>query len=319
LVAQPLVSGVASLLESYGVQVESSLVLDNRNEPFPVAVNRTVSGFQVQEIQAVAYPFFVDVRNDAMAQDHPVVSNLPAVTLNWASPLALDEAKNAEREVTVLLQSTEDSWKLSGDATMLGSAPNIQPDFDTYPELGFAAGTAQQSYPLAAVVQGTFASAFSGKPSPLEATENPTATTAASQTAGTIEVSPEGARLVVIGSSEFLDDLVFNLSSRLSGDRYLNSIKLLQNAIAWATEDLDLLTIRTRGTSVRVLAPLDDRARSMAEAANYVLAFLALLMLGVVWSVRLRNEKPVELLPAHELKFKGVALASATDKEEVEA
>jgi len=25
------------------------------------------------------------------------------------------------------------------------------------------------------------------------------------------------------------------------------------------------------------------------------------------------------LLPAHELKFKGVALASATDKEEVEA
>jgi len=57
----------------------------------------------------------------------------------------------------------------------------------------------------------------------------------------------------------------------------------------------------------------------MAEAANYVLAFLALLMLGVVWSVRLRNEKPVELLPAHELKFKGVALASATDKEEVEA
>jgi len=319
LVAQPLAAGVASLLESYGVQVESSLVLDTRNEPFPVAVNRTVSGFQVQEIQAVAYPFFVDVRNDAMAQDHPVVSNLPAVTLNWASPLVLDEAKNAEREVTVLLQSTEDSWKLSGDATMLGSAPNIQPDFDTYPELGFAAGVAQQSYPLAAVVQGTFESAFSGKPSPLEATENPTATTAASQTAGTIEVSPEGARLVVIGSSEFLDDLVFNLSSRLSGDRYLNSIKLLQNAIAWTTEDLDLLTIRTRGTSVRVLAPLDDRARSMAEAANYVLAFLALLMLGVVWSVRLRNEKPVELLPAHELKFKGVAMASATDKEEVEA
>lgn len=319
LVAQPLMAGIAPLLEHYGVQVEPALVLDTRNEPFPVAVNRTVSGFQVQEIQAVAYPFFVDVRNDAMATDHPVVSNLPAVTLNWASPLVLDAARAAEREVTVLLQSTEDSWKLSGDATMVGAAPNIQPDFDTYSELGFAAGDSLQSYPLAAVIQGTFESAFSGMPSPLESTETLTTTTAAAPTAGTIEASPEGARLVVIGSSEFLDDLVFNLSSRLSGERYLNSIKLLQNAIAWATEDLDLLTIRTRGTSVRVLAPLTDRGRSMAEAANYVLAFLALILLGVVWSVRLRNEKPVELLPAHELNLKEVLLPSVNDKEEVEA
>ncbi len=319
LAAQPLTAGVTSLLESYGVQLEPALVLDTRNEPFPVAVNRTVSGFQVQEIQAVAYPFFVDVRSDAMAENNPIVSNLPAVTLNWASPLVIDETKNAGREVTVLLQSSENSWKLGGDASLLGAAPDIQPNFDTYPELGFAAGETKQSYPLAAVIQGSFESAFSGKPSPLEATANLTNTAASPQTTGTIAASPESARLVVIGSSEFLDDLVFNLSSRLSGDRYLNSIKLLQNAIAWATEDLDLLTIRTRGTSVRVLASLNDQARSMAEAANYVLAFLALILLGVVWSVRLRNEKPMELLAPVGLGLGNAALADATDKEEVEA
>lgn len=321
LVVQPLAGGVMPLLEQYGVQVEPALVLDTRNEPFPVAVDRAVGGFQVQEIQAVEYPFFVDVRTDAMAETDPIVSNLPAVTMNWASPLVLDEEKNAGREVTVLLQSTAASWKLGGDPSMSGSPPNIQPDFQTYPELGFAAGATTQSYPLAVVIQGAFESAFAGKPSPLESADGITDTAqgVSSQMAGTITMSPASARLVVIGSSEFLDDLVFNLSSRLSGDRYLNNIKLVQNAIAWASEDLDLLTIRTRGTSVRVLASLDDQMRSMAEAINYVLAFVALILLGVWGSAKLRNEKPMELLPLHELESWDAVVVRESITEEAKA
>ena len=306
LTVAPLVAGIAPLLEHYGIQVESALVLDAQNEAFPVPVERQVGGFRVQEIQAVAYPFFVDVRADGMARQHPILSSLPAVTLNWPSPLLVDAAKNADRDLTVLLQSSEQSWTLAGGSEMTGGLPEVQPNFQLYPDLGFAKGATLQRYPLAVVAQGVFESAFRGQPSPLEAAaaEGEAAT---HSTPGTIPVSPERARLVVIGSSEFLDDLVFNLSSRLSGDRYLNNLKLLQNAVAWATEDLDLLTIRTRGTSVRVLAPLDDRARSMAEAANYILAFLALVLLGAVWSVRLRNERPMALPPISSFHVKDEA------------
>jgi hypothetical protein len=116
--------------------------------------------------------------------------------------------------------------------------------------------------------------------------------------AGTIEVSPETSRLVVLGSAAFLDDVVFQVSASLMGDRYVNSLKLVQSAVSWCTEDLDLLTIRARGTTARVLKPLTERVQSLWEAANYVLALLALVAIAAVWNLRRQSERPLELLPA---------------------
>ncbi len=84
---------------------------------------------EVVEIQQINYPFFVDVRADGMAQDSPIVANLPAVTMHWASPLTVDEAANQERDVSVLLQSTEESW--------LRRRPTSSPTRRTIPRTGF--------------------------------------------------------------------------------------------------------------------------------------------------------------------------------------
>jgi len=299
LVLKPLDGGVREILASYGIQVEESLVMDPQNEPFPVPVTRNVGGLQIQEIQAIDYPFFVDIRPDGMASDSPIVSNLPAVTLNWTSPITINEQLNAEREVTRLLHSSPASWTQADT--------NIQPDFDLYPNLGFPVGGEQQAYMLAVSVQGSFESAFKGQPSPLagapteegveEGEEAETEAGAVQEPiAGTIEVSPETARIVVIGSAEFVDDIVFDVSTQLTPDRYLNSLKLVQNAVAWSTEDLDLLGIRSRGTYARVLAPLTEQQQTMWEGANYVAALVALVAIGIVWNTRRRNERPLELL-----------------------
>jgi ABC-2 type transport system permease protein len=293
---QPLDSNLREMLASYGIQVEESLVMDPQNEPFPVPVVRNVGGFQVQEIQAIDYPFFVDVRSDGMAADSPIVSNLPAVTLNWASPVTIDEEKNAERQVATLLQSTSDSWNQT-DIT-------IQPDFELYPDLGFPVGTELKSHTLAVSVQGVFESYFKDKPSPfgegafstgLEQSTDTTETEAVQEPIPTIEVSPASARLIVIGSAEFVDDIVFEISSNLTRDRYLNSIKLVQNGVAWSTEDLDLLDIRSRGTYARVLNPLTENEQSRWEIANYVVALVALVVIGVVWNTWRKNEQPIIL------------------------
>ena len=280
-----LEGSLQEMLASYGIQVENSLVLDPQNEPFPVTVTRNVGGMPMQEIQAVDYPFFVDVRSDGMASGSPLVSNLPAVTLNWASPITVDEAKNADRQVTTLLQSSPASWTQEDT--------NILPDFDIYPDLGFPVGENQQSYPLAVAVQGSFESFFKDKPSPFEVMTD--TETAAGPVAGTIDVSPDSARLVVVGSAEFVDDVVFDISSRLTQDRYLNSLKLVQNGVAWATEDTDLLDIRARGTYARVLVPMTDQQQSFWEGINYVLALVSLIVIGVVWSARRKNEPPMQL------------------------
>ena len=89
---------------------------------------RNAGGVSVVEIRQINYPFFVDVRSDGMSSDSPIVSSLPAVTLNWASPITIDEGLNAEREVAVLLQSSLDSW-ITPDT-------NIQPN-PNLPEPGF--------------------------------------------------------------------------------------------------------------------------------------------------------------------------------------
>jgi ABC-2 type transport system permease protein len=117
---------------------------------------------------------------------------------------------------------------------------------------------------------------------------------------GTIKASPESARLVVIGSAEFLNDLVFQISSTLTRDRYLNSLRFMQNVVDWSVEDLDLLSIRARGSSVRVLNPLAESQQSFWEGLNYVLALLALVGIGLVWRWRRRHERPLVLKPAVE-------------------
>lgn len=292
----PLENGLQDMLAHYGITIERALVMDPQNEPFPVQVARNVGGLLVQEIQALPYPFFADVRSDGMDRDSPIVAQLPAVTMNFASPITLDEAKNANREARVLLKSSSGSW--------LRTSTDIQPNFDLYPENGFLLEGERKSHALAVSVQGAFESYFKDKPSPLTAQSdstppadpNATPTPTPPQTGSLIESSPATARLVVIGSGEFVDDLILQLSSRLTQDRYLNNLQFLQNAVDWSVEDLDLLTIRSRGTTTRVLKPLEAREQSTWEIVNYAIALAALVGIGTVWYARRRSEQPLPLM-----------------------
>jgi ABC-2 type transport system permease protein len=286
LYVEAVADGLKEMLASYGVEVGDSMVMDPQNEPFPAQVQRQVGGAQVYEIQELDYPPFVDVRTDGMDKKSPIVSNLPAVTMHWVSPLTIDEEKNTNREVTVLLRSTEGSW--------LRTEVDMQPNPDQYPQYGFPVEGEQKSYPLAVSIRGSFDSFFADRASPFEATSAVTETVQAPL--GTIKVSPESSRLVVIGSAEFIDDAILQLSQNLSADRYLNNLQFLQNAVDWSVEDEDLLTIRSRGTYARLLNPLGEGKQSFWEGLNYGLALLSLVAIGVVWTVRRRKERPMSLV-----------------------
>jgi len=263
----------------------------------------------ISEIQAMNYPPFVDVRADGMDRHSPIVSGLPAITLDWVSPITLDEKLNSGRKVTVLLRSTSGSWETTD--------PNIQPNPTLYPKYGFPVGSKQQSYPLAVAVEGSFQSFFKGKEiptKPADTTQSQSSGEASSQASdqtssnastpasvGMLEQSPDTARLVVVGSTEFLNDNVLQISQSFSSDRYLNSLQFVQNAVDWFVQDTDLASIRSRGASVRVLNPLTDTQKSRWEVLNYALALLSLGGIGVVWRLKKRAEKPMPLvLPGEE-------------------
>jgi ABC-2 type transport system permease protein len=264
--------------------------MDLQNAAFPVMVNRNLGQVQVQEIQAVNYPYFVDVRTDMMDDENMIVSGLPAISMNWSSPVQLSEEKNQNRQTSVLINSSPNSWT--------STSTNIQPDFDLYPDVGFEVPQSQTSYPLAVAVQGSFESFFKDKPVPTN--PNPEEDEMTTSALATINQSTGDSRLVVFGSSGFIDDLPLQLSSQLTQDYVVNNLRLLQNAVDWSVEDTDLLSIRSRGSATRVLIPLDTQQQTFWEVSIYIIEAMLLLGLYVYWQFRSRKNNSRNILLLEE-------------------
>src|SRR5258708_419906 len=126
----PITDGLQDMLGSYGVTVQPKLVVDPQNSAFPVQTNRNAgNGLSVNEIQAVPYAFFPDVRQNEMDQSSPVVGRLPSITVNWASPITLDDGKLKPFKVSKLLQSSPNSG--------VTTSTNLEPTMTRYPDTAF--------------------------------------------------------------------------------------------------------------------------------------------------------------------------------------
>lgn len=281
--ARKLDTGLTDWLAHHGLKLESSLVLDPNNTPFPIPVQRDLGGFMVQEIQTLDYPYFPDIRGSGLAEDHPITAGLGQITLNWSSPITLDETQQAGRTVTRLIQSSDAAW--SSDSEIM------QPDFDAHGALGFPTGTDRGRKLLAVALEGRFSSPFAGQPSPLltpddqpSAPNDPNdpntlpddAKTAAESKppviSGVIDASPASARLILISSASFLGDTAISLANEATQSRYLKPLELLQNALDWSLEDRGLLELRGQSQFGRLLDPLGREARLFWETLNYLLA-----------------------------------------------
>ena len=282
--------GIEEMLASYGVIVEDSLVMDYQNAPFPLQVQRDLGDMVVTEIQALDYPFFIDARPNKMDFDSPVVQGLPLLTMSWSSPVTVDEALLEAEQATTLVSSSDAAW--------VTTAANPQPDLEMYPDFGFPLGDELASYPLAVAVEGSFSSYFLDRPSPFEADEAGDSSEGEVVDAiGLIERSPNSTRLVVLGSAEFVNDNVYQISANFGGDRFFSNLQLLANAIDWFTEDVSLASIRGRGSAARILPPIDEGSQNRWVMINYAVAIIALLLIGGVWQIQRRAEQPIQLIP----------------------
>ena len=286
LTLTPVETGLKEMLNFYGINIQNQVVMDLQNAAFPVMVNRNLGQVQVQEIQAVNYPYFVDVRPDKMDTENLIVSGIPAISMNWASPVQLSSAENQDRQTSVLIQSSDNSWSSTGT--------NIQPDFEMFPETGFEVGESKTSYPLAVAIHGRFDSYFSDKPVPT--TTNQDGSEGSIPAPTTISQSPESSRLIVFGSAGFIDDLPLQLSSRLTQDYVVNNLRLLQNAVDWSVEDTDLLSIRSRGSATRILLPLDTQQQNLWEISIYIIEAVLLFGLYGYWQFKGKKNKSKNIL-----------------------
>lgn len=284
---QPLVGGLDELLASYGVKIEKNLVMDLQNEPFPVPVMRDVGGFQVQEIQLLRYPFFLDIRQDGMAKNHPALSGLPQFTLQWSSSLTLNDEKLKSGQAKALVHSSAKSWTQT--------SADIQPNFDLYPETGFPSAKEFKSQTVVASVQGPLQSYYHDKVSPLTRKKSEKAAQP-SEYDQIVAQSPESARLVVVGSGDFLSDMVLGISRNSGREGYQNNLQFLLNMVDWSLEDADLLPIRSRGSYSRILLPVNEQVKLILELTNYGLVLVSLSGLAIFIRVKRRRVKPLPLV-----------------------
>jgi len=278
--ARPQATGLEDWLATQGLTLGKSLVLDPQNTPFPIPVQRNLGGYLVEEIQTLDYPYFPDVREGGLAADSGITSNLGQITMNWSSPIEVDQEKAKGRAVTTLIRSSSGAWTSDSAA--------MQPDFKAHGDLGFARGKNRGTKVLGLVMEGRFNSAFAGQPSPLlaaaddqqppaDAPDEAAATPAKPDAkpavvSGVIESSPSSARLILLGSASFLTDTAIGLASEATQTRYDKPIELIQNAVEWSLEDRGLLALRGRGQFSRLLVPLSRQGRIFYEYLNYALA-----------------------------------------------
>jgi ABC-2 type transport system permease protein len=295
-------SGLEDWLKSQGIDIGENMVLDPQNAALPVPVQRNVGGFTIREIQMLSYPYFPDIRGAGLNTDNPITSSLGQLTLNWASPITVEEGKNKGRKVTRLLKSSAQSW--------VSDSLDILPDYRAHPDAGFAPTGPRGSHLLAVAVEGRFDSYFKGKDSPLAkaaesqqgekdgkqdaAGADKQAKTTAKPPAVTsvIERSPESARIILVASNTFANDTVLDLASEGMGTRYTRPVEFLQNAIDWSLEDRGLLAIRSRAQFARTLKPMSNADQMFWEYLNYGLA-LGGLALVWLWRRRVRQAERV--------------------------
>ena len=295
LYASPVQSGLDDWLAHHGVAVDESFVMDPQNAAFPVPVVREVAGFRFQDVQMRDYPYFIDVRGGGLNEDVPFVSELPQLTVAWASPIDVDDEANVERAVTTLFTSSPASWRSASTDIM----PNLGPAGD----VAYVPEGEQKANALAVMVEGRFQSFFEDSPLKEEPAEDDAEDVTVEEdadaadeededTLGTvttvIDKSPESARLIVLGSASFLADQTVRMIGSADGTVYTGSLQLMANIVDWSVEDQSLLGIRSRGQFNRTLPPLAENQQRVWEYANYA---AALLGLAVVYGVSRRRRQ----------------------------
>ncbi len=276
-------SGLSNWLTHHGLTIESKLVLDMQNTPFPIPVQRDVGGFAVQELHMIDYPYFIDVRKEGLDSETGILAGISQLTLNWASPITLDTQSTSRYQVHPLLHSSEEAW--------LSKELNVQPDFSRYDTLGFPVDKSSQGRKLLAVViAGSFKSFFQSKPSPLMMEEVKGDNDTTFTVSRVIEKSPESARIILFASNSFLSDDVINLASSAFGSFYANGLQVMMNTVDWSLEESGLLAIRARDHFSRTLDSLSKHQQQFLEYTNYGIALLGLgVLYGIFYIFRLRT------------------------------
>lgn len=255
---RPLSLNFTLMLETYGVRINSNLVLDEQNQKVRFANDQ--GGIRIQSL--ISYPPFVRVRDlvESMLTKNMKDLNMPFVA---SLELSVPEGVTAN----VIARSSENTWLFEIDDSFLVDPPSLPKPLPD---------DLVGAQPLLVTLEGSFESYFTGKDVPAGKDGGlPVASELA-------ERSPT-TRIAVVGGSVFIRD---EMRNRLG-------LMLVNNLVDWMVQDERLIEVRSRSVTNRPLEQTSDAKKAVFKYANLLGLPFVFVLFGIIkWRVRVvRNRK----------------------------
>ncbi|MBK6898431.1 MAG: GldG family protein [bacterium] len=265
-------SGLESVLGAFGVAVDTRHLLDASHETLAVPRTQNIGGMRFQTNEPVRLPVQVKVTEAQMNQDSPLSNRIANLLYLWGSALDLDGSVIGGNGLTstVLFTASDRAWRAPfTDGLLPGSL--FAPDGKQI----------EPKLPLAVLLEGRFPDAFAGRPTP--AWPAPAGGEAAAPAAfdAPAPLRAETARVAVIGCAKMFDDMGLQ-----AGQNAL----LLLNAVDALTHGEEMISIRSKALTQRVIRPVDDGEKLFYRLFAAVLVPAALAVFGLLRAAKRRKE-----------------------------
>ncbi len=251
------------MLESYGLRINTDLIRDIQCAN--VSIVQQQFGFSIQS--QVPFPYLPLATG--MHPENPMVKDLQGIVFFFVS--SVDTTNLAARNLVgeILVYTSDQSGRQTETFAFDPLRQFSQEEFS------------ESAIPLAALVTGSFQSAYSGKPVPADTSVN-----APPPVSQPLTASPE-TRVVLVGDGDFARDQY--MSNR-------GNLNFLANMVDYLVDDAGLISIRSKEVSMPPLEQVSDGTKKMLKYGNLALPPLLVLGYGLMrWRMRKARRKALEV------------------------
>lgn len=267
-------SGLESMLSAFGVTVSTDHLFDSSSQVLSVPREQNIGGMRFQTNEPVRLPVQILVTDTQMNPDAAISNRISSLLYLWGTALDLDGAKLAEHELSdvVLFTSSNETWTEPYSEGILAGSLFRPEGKRITPHL-----------PLAVEIAGRFPDAFADDGPPAWPAD-PTADPAEQTPPPADDIAPlmrEPASVVVVGCAKMFDDMAVGAGQ--------NALFLL-NAVDGLVHGDDLISIRSKMLTQRVIRPVSDGEKVMFRLFTIVLIPVVLVIFGLSRASRRRKE-----------------------------
>jgi len=273
---QAVSTGLDSLLAGFGLELGKDHFFDMAHETIDLPREVNLGGLRMQTREPVKLPMQIRVTETQMDQDSALVNRIGQLFYIWGTPVTVDNDKLAanDLEARTLISSSPDCWIEPWSEGPISAAV-----FDPRDKKMLG------PQPLAVLVEGTFPDLWAGKDvpawpaDPAADGEEETPLEAGPETPEPVDPAP--GQLLVVGSAKMFDD---NIIAAMQ-----NSLLLL-NAADYLAGSRELLSIRSKTLTNRVIRPVDQAGKVFWRIITIFLVPTLLAAFGIIRSVMRRKE-----------------------------